>query len=344
MRCKQDVTSGTINIHQPKSQAMEKQQNKVLRHKRIHPIHKRIALHASSLLIVFSAGFVPLPFGTFAETLSYEVTARVPAEPLTSPAVITSPTDGQRFNTNTITVSGTCPNDSYVKVLRGTEVAGIAVCNANTFTMQISIVPGANLLTAKVFNITDDEGPASPPITVYYDVPVQPETPTQPTNPTGPTRPITSAPSGSGGLAIDVPYKYTIRKPNETWQWELSVSGGTPPYAITIQWGDGTSGTYTRNAADTFTITHAYGKADIYRVLIKAQDATGAMTLLEISAPVKDPLQTNIWLLSIFQNLSPWILWPLYAVLLLFVLLFWLYELRRMHRHVQRRKLRRRHG
>jgi hypothetical protein len=323
---------------------VKKQQNKAPRRKRIHPIHKRIALHASSLLIVFSAGFIPLPFGTFAETLSYEVSARVPAEPLTSPALITSPVDGQRFTTNTITVSGTCPDNSYVKVLRGTEVAGIAVCNANTFIMQISIAPGANMLTAKVFNITDDEGPASPPITVYYDVPVQPQNPTQPTTPIRPPQPTTPVPSGNGGLAIDVPYKYTIRKPNETWQWQLNVSGGTPPYTITVQWGDGTSGTYTRDAAGTFTITHAYGKADVYRVLIKAQDATGAMTLLEISAPVKDPLQANIGLLSLLQTLNPWIIWPLYAVLLLCVLLFWLYELRRMHRHLQRRKLRRRHG
>lgn len=306
-------------------------------------IHKRIALHASSLLIVFSAGFMPLPFKTFAETASYEVTARVPAEPLTTPAFITSPTDGQRFNTDTITVSGTCPDDSYVKVLRGTDVAGIAVCDDNMFVMQISIVPGANLLTAKVFNITDDEGPSSPSITVYYDVPTQPGNPGQPIGPGGPTRPTTPTQAGSG-LKIDIPYTYTIRKPNETWQWQLSVSGGTPPYTITIHWGDGTTGTYTRNAAGTFVITHAYSKAGVYRISVRAQDATGAATSLEISAPVKDPLQVNVGLLALFQNINPWILWPLYAILLLCILVFWLYELKRMHRHLKQRRLRRRHG
>ncbi|HXY18357.1 MAG TPA: hypothetical protein VEH48_02995, partial [Candidatus Nitrosopolaris sp.] len=49
------------------------------------------------------------------------VTAKVPANPVTGPAVITNPVNGQHFSSIPITISGTCPSDGsggYVKIYR----------------------------------------------------------------------------------------------------------------------------------------------------------------------------------------------------------------------------------
>jgi len=50
------------------------------------------------------------------DTVSYNVRAKVPADPLTEPAIITSPTDGQRFRTTPIDIKGTCPYKSYINI------------------------------------------------------------------------------------------------------------------------------------------------------------------------------------------------------------------------------------
>lgn len=110
---------------------------------------------------------------------SYDVTATVPAALPSTPAFITSPTDQEHVTDSPITVSGTCPPNSYVTIYRDGVLSGMASCISNTFSLQVSLVPGANELLAKVYNITNNEGPASPPITVYYDV-VTPPTPPVP--------------------------------------------------------------------------------------------------------------------------------------------------------------------
>jgi PKD repeat protein len=61
---------------------------------------------------------------------------------------------------------------------------GVAQCSNGTFQIQTDLLPGANSMQAKVYNVTNDEGPVSQPVTLYYDeVKLQPQTPaTTPTN------------------------------------------------------------------------------------------------------------------------------------------------------------------
>lgn len=149
--------------------------------RRIRPLHRRIALHTSSILLLLGGGFLPSPFYAQAVSSSYDVSARVPAPLPSGPATITSPFDQQHVTDPSVTVSGSCPDNSYVKIFNGADVAGIASCTTNAFSVPISLNPGANTLTAKVYNSTDDEGPTSPSITIFYDAPAPP-----PENPSSP--------------------------------------------------------------------------------------------------------------------------------------------------------------
>lgn len=148
-----------------------------MRKLRTHTItHHHIALTTLGLAAVSLILAVMMVTKLHAE--SYDVTATVPASLPPTAAFITFPSDEQHVSTTIITVSGTCPDTSYVTVSRDGILSGTSPCVSNTFTMQLSLVPGANLLLAKVYNITNNEGPASPPVTVFYDA-VNPPTPSE---------------------------------------------------------------------------------------------------------------------------------------------------------------------
>lgn len=101
---------------------------------------------------------------------SYEVTATVPAVPPSGPATIVSPADAQHFSAAPIMVSGTCPAATYVKLYRDNTFSGVSTCTNLQFQIQTDLTAGTNVLQAKVYNVTNQEGPQSPGITVYYDV------------------------------------------------------------------------------------------------------------------------------------------------------------------------------
>ncbi len=102
---------------------------------------------------------------------SFDVTAKVDSPVPTSPAVISSPVDQQHFNTSPITLTGTCGDGTYVALFRNGAFAGTAACTGGFFTIQVALTPGSNVLQAKNYNNTDNEGPESSPITVFYDIP-----------------------------------------------------------------------------------------------------------------------------------------------------------------------------
>lgn len=113
-----------------------------------------------------------------AQTATLEVSAKVSAALPSSPAVITSIVDQQHVSSSALTVAGTCPTASYVKLIQNGQPAGVSQCTSGIFGIQTSLAPGPNTLQVQVYNLTDDPGPASGVVTIYYDVTtVQPQTP-----------------------------------------------------------------------------------------------------------------------------------------------------------------------
>jgi hypothetical protein len=269
-----------------------------------------------------------------AEADNITVKAKVSAPLPNGPAVITSPGDGTHFSGVPITVAGTCPTDTYVELYRNDFFSGTALCTTDgNFQLQTDLFPGANQLKARVFNLTDDEGPQPTIITVYYDVP-EPPAPGTGGNSSG-----SSGSSGSSAAApfeLSTDFAYKGYKVGQNIQWTINVNGGTPPYALNVDWGDGHNNVISQKEAGKVTLEHRYKSAGSHTkssfiIKIMGTDSAGHKTFLQLFLSVgpsgipsivasnlpKGPHINKNWLL---------IAWPAYLVLGLMAASFWLGE------------------
>lgn len=248
------------------------------------------------------------------------VTALVKGPTITGPAVITSPTNNTRFTAVPVTVSGSCPaNAAYVEIFRNDFMSGSAMCTGSgTFELQIDLFPGRNDLTARSFNITDDEGPASAIVTVFYDQPAP--------------APGTPVSTGSGKpLTVKTAFVYKGYYVGQTVQWPLEINGGSAPYALNVNWGDGTDSIISRKADGQFNISHTYktagGERGNFIIKVQASDSAGGYTYLQffvlVNAKSAAGAGGNIYtkpppsLGGLAQWL--WVAWPAYLSVFLMV-------------------------
>lgn len=279
------------------------------------------------------------------------VSARLPGPAPTMAATIDSPADGARFTAKPIIVSGSCPTNTYVELIRNGVTSGVAICQADlTYSLSTDLFSGANSLQAQVYNTTDVPGPISSTVTVYYDPPIpltsgQPKT-SQPPAPSGststPPRPSGSTPAAPvPPLLLQTNFSFTGHYVGDPASFQFSVNGGQSPYAINVDWGDGTTKLITIEKSGTFTVDHVYekagGYANSYTIKISAADVDGNETLLQIITQVTDkPTAQGIGktgesgglgLLPKFDGeLITRLIWSAYTMVLLMVLSFWLGE------------------
>lgn len=317
-----------------------------------HPLKKASRLFLPYPLFVFLMLCVGvlLALWTFrADAIDYVVKGKVPAPALTEPAIIESPIDGARFSAVPINVSGSCPPESYVNLYRNDVFSGSALCSAsNKFEITTDLFEGANILKAKVFNLTDDEGPPSDPITVYYDMPTPSPEPTP-----GSGGPPSGVPATAKPLIIKSEFKYRGYLVGQTVKWPLEIGGGNAPYAIGVDWGDGESSLISLEKAGQFNIEHIYKTAleeGSYEVKVTASDKFNRKAFMQFFIIVlseDDPVFAGGTSgfgfpgSSIFNR--DWLkyLWPAYGVVALMALSFWLgerEELIELRRQANRRK------
>lgn len=399
------------------------------------PIHKRIMLHPASVFMLLCVGvfLVGWTLKTFAENLT--VTASVLAPLPSQAAIITKPVQQIHYTTSSITVSGTCPVNNYIKLYRNGIFSGTTICSSlGSFTLLTDLSFGTNLLQAKVFNITNNEGPKSDVITVWYDKPalksvpkhltiqnklvvssidnvsvvtglvhrisVSPtvrgtgppnsliiatfhstpttcktyadangdwsctlasklpygnhtvdnvaitpagETLTYPTldlNASGSVVSLQPVEKPNPAFTINYTYAYQVYTSDKQYSWNFSLNNGVGPYAITIDWGDGSGSTIPRNDTSAFQVNHTYELVGItknnYTIIIKAVDSAGSATSMQLPALVTtDGTQFTAMLMTqggAYQSLLNftkrwlWVVWPFYLVVLLMTTSFWLGE------------------
>jgi hypothetical protein len=267
-----------------------------------------------------------------AQAANVSVTATADGPPPPGPAVITSPSENDRFSAVPITVKGTCPARFLVKLNRNNVFSGAALCATdNTFQIETDLFEGPNDLQARIFNAVDEEGPTSPAIRVYYDKPPAPVTPSSPTpisNPVSEPSPPSKALPPLIIKADNLLKGYYI---GDEINWPLDITGGNAPYALSIDWGDGNSSIFSRKQSGEFSIHHIYSmpgpKQDSYVIKLVATDVDGNKTYLQLMVIVHDKSNVAVATLGSTNKdglSSLRIFWPVYSVTLLMAVSFWL--------------------
>jgi hypothetical protein len=254
--------------------------------RRVQPLHKRFLLHPFSLFILLCTSVFVIGWSYEAIADSYTVDAVVPAALLTQGAVITSPADGTTVATASLNVIGTCPYGSYVKLYTNNTFSGVVFCASDgSFQLSDDLFLGENNLTAQDFNVTDQAGPATAGVTVTY---TPPSPPVQPPTTTSPSTSGTSTANGSSSppLLLTSEYHYQTYPINTAYTWSIDLQGGTPPYNVYIQWGDGTSSTLVFKTDPVFTISHVYKKVGYYAIKVETIDSHGAVRYIQLAALV----------------------------------------------------------
>lgn len=237
---------------------------------------------------------------------SFGIEATKSQPPPTQGATITTPGNGASFSESPITISGICPNGLLVQILNNGVMVGAVVCQNGSFSLQVSLFAGVNELSAIVYDDLEQPGPVSNIITVNY-------TDTQFT---------------AFGALITLTSAYGRRSAPAGGEliWPLQLSGGTGPYAFSIDWGDGSETELkSQSLAGLVNILHTYKRAGIYQVNVRVTDVNGASAFLQIIAVSNGQVETSGGGVEKESQSRIIVLWiPAVVALLLLGPAFWL--------------------
>lgn len=185
--------------------------------------------------------------------------------PPTRGATISVPGNGAVFTTVPITVSGICPAGTVVKIFSNNVFMGSAFCNGGSYSVQISLFSGKNDLVARVYDALDQAGPDSNIASVTFN----------------------DASYAQFGTHVMLTSVYAQRgsPPNEELNWPVILSGGIGPYAMSVDWGDGSPTDLTsQSITGTIDLKHIYKSPGIYKVIVKVTDKNGGTAFLQLVA------------------------------------------------------------
>jgi hypothetical protein len=192
------------------------------------------------------------------------VQGTVPTPPPDVAATIITPTSGSSFNRNPIQVNGLCTTGLLVKMFSNNVFVGAAICVDGSYNVQIDLFEGRNDLIARIFDALDQPGPDSNVVTVNYH---------------------NDQFAGLGVQPLTLSSIYALRgaNPGDELNWPIIVSGGTGPYAISVDWGDGKPvALQSEEFPGTINISHVYDTAGTYKVTVKATDKNGMTAFLQL--------------------------------------------------------------
>jgi len=196
---------------------------------------------------------------------SYGLEATKQQDPPTVSASISTPANGASFTTSPITVNGICTNDLLVQVYNNNVMVGAVMCENNSFTIDVSLFVGTNEISAILYDSLEQPGPVSNIVTVTYN----------------------DSKLTAFGQLITLTSSYGRRSApaGAELQWPLQLSGGTGPYAFSIDWGDGSAAELkSQPLAGLVSIAHNYKKAGIYQANVKVTDVNGVSAFLQVIA------------------------------------------------------------
>lgn len=187
----------------------------------------------------------------------------IPSPPPKTAATISTPVSGRTFTTIPVEVTGVCTTDLLVKLFSNNIFVGSAQCARGGYSITVDLFSGENVLIARVYDALDQQGPDSNAVTVTF-------------------QDTTFAAFGQR-ISLSSSLAKNGANVGSTLTWPIILSGGTAPYAVTVDWGDGSSiDLKSLSFASQFDITHKYKQAGVYRVVVKATDKNGAAAYLQL--------------------------------------------------------------
>jgi hypothetical protein len=254
------------------------------------------------------------------------VEGKMPSEPPKTGATISSPRSGQTFTSIPITVSGLCPTGLLVKIFANNVFVGSTVCEKGSYSIQVDLFSGQNDLVARVFDNLDQPGPESDKVSVNFD-----DTQFNGFN--------------TSLLSLTSSFAQRGANPRERLSWPVILSGGTGPYAISVDWDDDkTTDLISTQFTGTVDLSHTYDNAGIYKVIVKATDKNGLVAFLQVVAVANGAItastqggETEDGVKTVTS-----VLWAPTAVAAPLILVsFWLgrrYELSTLRRHLEEQR------
>jgi hypothetical protein len=248
----------------------------------------------------------------------------ISSPPPTTAATISTPVSGRTFTATPITINGLCKTGLLVKIFSNNIFVGSAQCENGSYQLQIDLFSGQNDIIARVYDALDQAGPDSNTVTVTF----------QDTQFAAFGQRI-SLSSTIAKLGADVGSQLT---------WPIVLSGGTGPYAISVDWGDGSAADLQSHPfVGTFNITHAYKAAGVYRVIVKATDSTGAVAFLQLvgvgnGQVTQSTTGSNNKTSGGGTTEIRYVWWPILLMIPIILAAFWVgkkYELTAIHKQIE---------
>ncbi|HEX5456474.1 MAG TPA: hypothetical protein VFW77_03860 [Candidatus Saccharimonadales bacterium] len=271
-----------------------------------------LSLSRKSHIGLFIAGAIlliaSLSPAVFAATSSKPlgIEGKVPGGPPKNAPTITFPGNGSSFTELPVKVTGLCQSGLLVKIFKNSVFGGSAVCNGGSYTIQIDLFVGKNELIARQYDDLGQSSPDSNKVTVTFPV---------------------SQFSGLNRISLSSSFAKKGANPGETLTWPIILSGGNGPYAITVDWGDGTQpDIISQEFPGTFNISHVYKSAGVYNVLIRASDKNKETAFLQLvgvgNGEVTDRASSSAAIPT--KTVTKVIWWPALLLIPLILVAFWL--------------------
>lgn len=220
-------------------------------------------------------------------------------------ATIVTPVNGTTISSVPITVNGLCPQSLLIKIFSNNVFVGSVYCSSGSYSIQVNLFPGTNDLVARDYDSLGQAGPDSNTVSVIFND-------------------IETAKYGSR-VTLTSTYAEQGVSPGSNLSWPIIISQGTAPYAVSVDWGDGSPSTLlSETSSGTFNINHTYSSAGIYYVVIKATDANGTEAYLQVVADANGALVKNSNSKTgniVTETKVIW--WPAVAMIPLILAAFW---------------------
>jgi hypothetical protein len=243
--------------------------------------------------------------------------------PATAPT-IDEPVDGVHVVTSPITVRGHCLPELTVVVSRNGTEAGSGICdNDGRYAIVLDIYDGRNDLTTRQYDELAQGSPVSETVSVYYDSTSAAAPPTPGViTPAGKPRPPAIA--GVVMPVVTADYRPGSAIAGESFGLAIAASGGQLPYALSIDWGDGSTDLFSMTAAGSANRQHVYAAAGTYTIRIKLSDAAGRIATTQTVVRVGGATAGTTAKPELPGRLE--MAWPVFLVMVMLVVGFWLGE------------------